>query len=179
MATELKIHLNARLQPMDRGEVFEDPLEVLIAERGLPAEITGGGTRLGPDGEPLSCDLDLALSVEGPDSLAACALIIDALQEQGAPFGSSYRLGDAAPVAFGVTEGAVIYLNGTDLPAEIYASSDVNDRSPPCRRPWVRTGRCSRIGRDRSRRRSTCMAHQPSRCASWWRRRSRRSPWRV
>jgi hypothetical protein len=30
-------------------------------------------------------------------------------------------------VPFGVTEGLAVYLNGTDLSREVYASSDVND----------------------------------------------------
>jgi hypothetical protein len=30
-------------------------------------------------------------------------------------------------VAFGVTEGLAVYLNGTDLPHEVYATSDVSD----------------------------------------------------
>ena len=30
-------------------------------------------------------------------------------------------------MTFGVTEGLAVYLNGTDLPGEVYASGDVND----------------------------------------------------
>ncbi|MBB4752565.1 hypothetical protein [Actinoplanes lobatus] len=30
-------------------------------------------------------------------------------------------------MTFGVTEGLAVYLNGTDLPDEVYATSDIND----------------------------------------------------
>src|SRR5262249_7069161 len=45
----------------------------------------------------------------------------------GAPKGSTARLDEHEPVTFGVTEGLAIYLNGTDLPDEVYANSDIND----------------------------------------------------
>jgi hypothetical protein len=129
MARDLSIHLNARLQPLHRGELFEDPLEVLLTTRSLPAQIVGGGTLTSADGEPLSCDIELELGDDvGPGPTGdAVALIVDALREQGAPLGSTYRLDGAGPVGFGVTEGLALYLNGTELPDEVYAASDVND----------------------------------------------------
>ena len=39
--------LNARAQPMDRGEVFEDPLDGVLQAAGI-GNVTGGGTNWGP-----------------------------------------------------------------------------------------------------------------------------------
>lgn len=43
--------LNVRAQPLDRGEVFEDPLEEILKASGA-GTVTGGGTMLG--GEKVS-----------------------------------------------------------------------------------------------------------------------------
>jgi hypothetical protein len=52
-------------------------------------------------------------------------LLTKALEILGAPVGSVLRAGDRL-MPFGRLEGLGLYLNGTDLPAEVYASSDVN-----------------------------------------------------
>lgn len=54
-------------------------------------------------------------------------LVTTTLEKAGAPKGSMARLDEHEPVTFGVTEGLAIYLNGTDLPDEVYANSDIND----------------------------------------------------
>ncbi len=121
---DIYVTLKARLLPLDRGEHFEDPLLDILEQRGCKAEITGGGTLMQAGGEPSICDIDL--SVEG-DATSALRLIIEALDGLGAPVGSTARVGDGEPVAFGTTEGLGIYLNGTDLPHDVYATSDVNE----------------------------------------------------
>jgi hypothetical protein len=84
-------------------------------------EITGGGTQLGADREPLFSDIDL--DIDG-DAAAVSGLVIATLEAAGAPKGSVARVNDEPAVVFGVTEGVAIYLNGTDLPDEVYANSD-------------------------------------------------------
>jgi hypothetical protein len=54
-------------------------------------------------------------------------LVTTTLEKAGAPKGSTARLDEQDPVTFGVTEGLAIYLNGTDLPDEVHATSDIND----------------------------------------------------
>ncbi|MEH1015446.1 hypothetical protein V6U90_20315 [Micromonospora sp. CPCC 206060] len=120
----LEITLNARLRPLDRGEVYEDPLQEVLEARAPGSEIVGGGTMMSPDGEPLSCDV--AIDLAG-DSEAGLALVVDVLQQLGAPRGSTARLGDNGPVVFGLSEGVGLYLNGTDLPEQVYAESDINE----------------------------------------------------
>jgi len=124
MSTFLAITLNARLQPLHRGDRYEDPLQEMLDERAAGSEITGGGTLMSRDGEPEVCDIDVEL--EG-DPAAGLALVIGTLERLGAPKGSKARLGEADPVLFGSTEGLGLYLNGTDLPDEVYAGNDVND----------------------------------------------------
>lgn len=125
MAT-VDITLNAPLRPLDRGDRFEDPLVEILAQKFREVEATGGGTQLGAKREPASCDL--SLEVKGnPDEVFAA--VMAALERLGAPKGSTLRVGgDKAHTAkVGVTEGIGIYLNGTDLPDEVYQTSDVNE----------------------------------------------------
>jgi hypothetical protein len=124
MPTRVMINLKARLQPMHRGDIYEDPLQDLLDARMPGSVITGGGTLMSPEGEPQSSDIDLDL--EG-DAEAGVAMIIEALQSFGAPKGSTVRVGEGEPVSCGVTEGIGLYLNGTDLSDDVYADNDVNE----------------------------------------------------
>ena len=118
----LVVTLNARLRPLDRGEIYEDPLDEFLQVTEL-GQVVGGGTRLGEGGEPRQADLEIELA---DDSDTAVRRILAVLEELGAPKGSQARRGDTEPVAFGATEGVGLYLNGTDLPDEVYRDSDVN-----------------------------------------------------
>lgn len=120
----MSITLNARLRPLDRGARYEIPLLEAIATAMPGSRVTGAGTLLSAVREPLYADIDL--DVEG-DARQALALVTAALEAAGAPKGSQAQLEEGDPVPFGVTEGLAVYLNGTDLPDEVYASSDVND----------------------------------------------------
>jgi hypothetical protein len=113
--------LNARAQPIDRGEVFEDPLDGVLQAAGI-GSITGGGTQLGEEGEIQFCDLEISLP-EASD--AVLATIRKALEELGAPKGSKLIWNDGAnELEFGSFEGLAVYLNGTDLPDSVYEQSD-------------------------------------------------------
>jgi len=122
--TYLGITLNARLRPLDRGAIYEDPLQEVLDVRSPGSEISGGGTLMKPGGEPASCDVDIDL--EG-DPEAGLALVIETLLTLGAPKGSTARLEGSEPITFGAAEGVGVYLNGADLPDSVYATSDVND----------------------------------------------------
>jgi hypothetical protein len=113
--------LNARAQPIDRGEVFEDPLDGVLQAAGI-GNITGGGTQLGEEGEIQFCDLEISVP-EASD--AVLATIRKALEELGAPKGSRLIWNDGAnELEFGSFEGLAVYLNGTDLPDSVYEQSD-------------------------------------------------------
>ena len=86
--------------------------------------MTGGGTLRSPDGEPLSCGIDA--EVVG-DADAVVGGVAAFLEDLGAPRGSSVTIVDGPYRPFGTTEGLAVYLNGTDLPAEVYVAHDGNE----------------------------------------------------
>ncbi len=116
--------LNAKVQPIARYEIFEDPLsERLGAENA--GEVTGGGTQMADEPHGIEyCDLEIVLADDTTnDHLVAL------LEEIGVPKGSSLIDPESGDVlcTFGTLEGLALFLNGTDLPDEVYAESDVND----------------------------------------------------
>lgn len=123
-ATFVYAHLNARLRPLDRAELYEDPLQEALEESGM-AEVTGGGTMQAQSGEIEYCGIDLDVH----DMDKAVPQICSLLEQMGAPRGSRLEFEHAGvqqQVAFGKLEGLAIYLNGTELKPEVYAESDVN-----------------------------------------------------
>lgn len=115
--------LNDRAQPMHRGELYEDPLNDVLQKQKI-GEVIGGGTQLNDNSEIDYCEIEIQIlgSLE-----AALATIAATLEELGAPKGSKLILEKNTPERpFGRNEGMAVYLNGTDLPAEVYETSDVN-----------------------------------------------------
>jgi len=123
VAEMIVVTLNAKLQPMDRGEHFEDPLDAVLRKTGI-GEVSGGGTLQEKSGEIAECDIEISLS-STPDK--AVPVIISKLEELGAPKGSKLRIEKSGVEhALGKAEGLAVYLNGTDLPAETYKACDSN-----------------------------------------------------
>jgi hypothetical protein len=115
--------LNDRAQPIDRGDLYEDPLDAILKDQGL-GEVTGGGTQLGKDNEIEFCDIEIQLHAASDESLDA---LKSALEELGAPKGSKLIVESSGQeLSLGTNEGLAVYLNGTDLPAEVYQTCDVN-----------------------------------------------------
>jgi hypothetical protein len=119
----MDVNLNARLMPLDRGSRFEDPLEELLREKLRRFEVTGGGTLMNKNHEPVNCDIEISFKGNADEALR---LVAAALERLGAPKGSRATAGKEV-VTFGVNEGIGIYLNGTDLPDEVYQSNDINE----------------------------------------------------
>lgn len=116
--------LNAKLQPMHRGEFFEDALDDALGEAGL-GEVDGGGTGMGAEGEIDFCDMVVIITAPLEEALPR---VVAFLEEYDAPRGSHYQVdGTDEKVPFGKAEGLGLYLNGTDLPDEVYAGNDIND----------------------------------------------------
>ncbi len=117
--------LNARVQPMDRGDYFEDPLDNVLRSAGM-GEVTGGGTQLAGDPDGIAyCDVEIALNDETDATILE---VTRTLEDLGAPKGSFLKFSsDRADIPFGKAEGMGIFLNGTDLPDDVYANSDVNE----------------------------------------------------
>ena len=115
--------LNARIQPVHRGEFFENPLGDEL-HRASIGEITGGGTMQDKNGEISFCDIQIELA---EPTAQAAEKIIDALERLGAPRGSKLKIeAEDREIAFGVFEGLAVYLNGTDLSDDVYQTCDSN-----------------------------------------------------
>ena len=114
--------INARIQPIDRGEFFEDPLHEVISRSGI-GEVTGGGTQLADDPDGIAfCDVEMCV---GEVSEAAISTIIARLEALGAPRGSRLILDPGwSEIPFGQTEGMGVFLNGIDLPDVVYLECD-------------------------------------------------------
>jgi hypothetical protein len=115
--------LNARIQPIHRGEIYEDPLDEILSEASI-GEVSGGGTLQSQSGEIEHCDVEIRVN---NSSLKTVDLIKTSLEKIGAPKGSRLNVeATNSEIEFGTLEGLAIYLNGTDLDDEVYANSDSN-----------------------------------------------------
>jgi hypothetical protein len=117
--------LNHKIGPIDRGERYEDPLEKALTEHGY-GETDGGGTMLSKEREIEFIDVHMFLSA--PE--ASIPFVIQFLESQGAPKGSKLTIYDndkvTKEIPFGVREGFAIYLDGVNLPDEVYKECDSN-----------------------------------------------------
>ncbi|GHV01149.1 hypothetical protein FACS1894211_10270 [Clostridia bacterium] len=118
----LNLIINAKLQPLDRGAIFENPLDALLKKVGC-GYIDGGGTLLDGEGkEFVNCDISIYLTDDSTKNRESLIAVLNTL----APKGSKLCEDGKADIEVGVLEGFAVYLNGTDLPGEVYKTSDVN-----------------------------------------------------
>ena len=121
----ITLNLNARLQPMHRGDL-EDALDELLDKSDI-GFVDGGGTLTSPSGEVKSCDIELELDDGSEETIAKLEKIIEDI---GVPKGSkllwTVPCGEKTERPVGRLEGMALYLNGTDLPEEVYENSDIN-----------------------------------------------------
>lgn len=113
------LHLNARLQPFHRKELIEDVWKELIGKYRL-GRFTGGGTLQNPNGEIISCDVEMMIREEKLDKFWELLNAMDTI-----PKGSIVVVGSNKQ-EIGEAEGLAIYLNGTELSPEIYENCDIN-----------------------------------------------------
>lgn len=118
------VTMPARVQPMHRVEIYEDPLQRAYDEHLPGCQVGGGGSQLDREHGVLSCDIEIELV---GDIDRAIAVTVKALEHFGAPVGSTYRVGDAEQVPFGRTHGLCLSIDGTSLPQEVYDDNDVNE----------------------------------------------------
>lgn len=111
------------IEPLDRGARYEDPVQDALAIRSL-GMVTGGGSQLTPAAEIGCVDVEMALA----DLDEALDVAKRVLEEAGAPVGSQLLYqedGSDVERAFGMQEGLAVYLDGTSLPDEVYANTDL------------------------------------------------------
>lgn len=116
----ITVNLKARLQPRHRADL-EDALETILTQYKIGA-VCGGGSLLTDGGEISECDIE----IDATDvSEQAIGHILSFLGNALAPKGSRLLV-DGHAIPFGHQEGLALYLNGTDLPDEVYENGDIN-----------------------------------------------------
>ncbi len=116
--------LNHKLMPLDRGERYEDPLQDALEKHGF-GETDGGGTLTKKSGEIESIDVEMMLT----QTRKSIPFVIERLEAYGAPKGSKLVIREdrqKREISFGPIEGFGAYLDGVNLPDEVYKTSDVN-----------------------------------------------------
>jgi hypothetical protein len=122
---EANILIHEPIQPMDRGERYEDPVFEALESAGLGGAGDGGGSMMTTEGEITEVDFDVEMK-----SLDAIPVIIKVLEGRGAPKGSLLRYehqGKDIEVSFGIAEGLAIYLDGVNQPREVYESTSAQE----------------------------------------------------
>lgn len=116
--------------PLERGDRYEDPLDEALKTQEF-GEVTGGGTMQKVSGEIEFIDLEMRLS----DLVRGIPFVISKLENWGAPKGSILRVYQkdmTEEIPFGRAEGIGIYLDGVNLPKDVYQNSDVNHVISEC-----------------------------------------------
>jgi hypothetical protein len=126
IGTPVTAQLNHKLMPMDRGERYEDPLNDALAKNGYGAT-DGGGTMMEKSKEIEYIDVEMNLT----QTDKSIPFVIEHLESYGAPKGSKLIIRDqkddkVREVPFGKIEGVGVYLDGVNLPDEVYKTCDSN-----------------------------------------------------
>jgi len=120
----IRVFINARIRPMDRGELYADPLINKLEELGL-GEVVEEGSNLSDEGEIESCELHIEVHSLSEETVS---VIKDVLESGlGVPKGSKLIIESTQEeIEIGRASGLALYLNGSDLSEEIYESCDSN-----------------------------------------------------
>ena len=106
------LHINARLMPFDRGDWYEDPLYEALETTGL-GSVTGAGTQLSEDNEPVSCDIEIELADATAQSRQS---LLDLLEVFNFPKGSVLYGAKGWQKDLGTLEGMALYIAAGDIP---------------------------------------------------------------
>jgi len=109
------------IEPIDRGERYEDPLDETLTKHAV-GRVTGGGSQLDELGAITFADIEIELA----DLDGAVQVVAEALDAAGAPQGSELLLASEERVLreFGTLQCLAVFLDGTSLPGEVYAELD-------------------------------------------------------
>ena len=120
----IRVFINARVQPMDRGDLYADPLINKLEELGL-GKVIEEGSNLSDEGEIVSCELHLEVHTLSEETIS---VIKDVLESGlGVPKGSKLIIKSTQEeIEIGRASGLALYINGSDLSEEIYKSCDIN-----------------------------------------------------
>lgn len=111
--------LYENIEPLDRGVRYEDPLQAVL-DQSQAGRVTGGGSQLNELGGIEYAEIEIELA----NLDAALGIVTAALEQAGAPQGSEVIHDGKILREFGKQQCLAIYLDGTSLPAEVYANLD-------------------------------------------------------
>lgn len=114
------LHLNMRLMPIDRGTLFEDPIDEVLQKYDI-GEVTGGGTLSTKDRMPISCDIEFSIKK------GKIADFISFLKAANTVAKGSYIEYDGKKEDIGTLEGLNLILDGTSLNEDVYKENDINN----------------------------------------------------
>ncbi len=114
------LHLNMRLMPLDRGNLFEDPIDEVLHKHDI-GEVTGGRTLLTEEKMPISCDIEFNIK---KDRIADFISFLNAVNTIAK---GSYIEYEGKKEEIGTLEGLNLILDGTELDEKVYEENDVND----------------------------------------------------
>lgn len=117
---DVTLHLNMRLMPVDRGVLFEDPIDAVLKKYDL-GKVTGGGTLLSKEKMPMSCDVDICIKKDKIDNFISFMKKINTAAK-----GSYIEYADKRENV-GTLEGVELILDGIGLDENVYKENDVND----------------------------------------------------
>jgi len=109
--------LHEYIEPIDRGERYEDPLNERLQAEGI-GEVTGGGSQMDENFKIKHVDLEIYLA----DLDSAVSKLRSFLEDLGAPKGSELIFendGKEIQIVFGSTEGIALVLDAK-LPPELW-----------------------------------------------------------
>jgi hypothetical protein len=109
------------IEPIDRGDRYEDPLQAVLESAGI-GRVTGGGSQLNELGGIAFADVEIELANLGD----ALGVVVEALENAGAPQGSELidPTDERVLRQFGTQQCMAIFFDGTTLPDEVYANLD-------------------------------------------------------
>lgn len=122
MGKMIIVRINDKCQPLDRGDLYEDPLIDAFENSGL-GEVTGGGSQLDENYQITYCELEVIVN---GDLNKAVELIIETLNKTGIPKGSKIIIDDTEQ-EFGANEQMAIYFDNVSLPTDVYENNNIND----------------------------------------------------
>jgi len=119
------LKLNSRLQPIHRHPI-EDTIGDALEKLGC-GEVIGGGTSLEKKGGEVEyCDIAISLTENSTDCINKLLKILDDIPVPKGSVLFSTDEGNDYRQELGTLEGLALYLNGTDLPADVYENYDIN-----------------------------------------------------
>lgn len=118
----LTVRINDRCQPIDRGDIYEDPLSDVLEEKNL-GEVTGGGSQLNDNYQIEYCELEVHVT---GDLTEAKQVITEILEKQGVPKGSKIIIDDQE-FPIGIHEVMAIHFDNLGLADSVYEENDIND----------------------------------------------------